>query len=116
MNDDVEVIRVFSSAVTISSVSTVENGYEITLSNGEKLSVTAGSEGIGKTPLVTVSDDGYWMVDYQDGAGPVPLTSGGEKVKAVGQDGKTPVFSVDSEGYWAFDYGSGPSALVDCKR
>ena len=113
MNDDVEVIRVFSSAVTISSVSTVENGYEITLSNGEKLSVTAGSEGIGKTPLVTVSDDGYWMVDYQDGAGPVPLTSGGEKVKAVGQDGKTPVFSVDSEGYWAFDYGSGPSALVD---
>lgn len=39
----------------------------------------------GKTPVLSVDDDGYWMVDYGDGKGANPITdAAGNPVRATG--------------------------------
>ncbi len=104
LNGNIEAIRTLAEGVTINKVEDKEGVYTLTLSNGEQLVLTQGSIGVGKTPVMSVDKDGYWMVDYQDGKGAVPVLADGQKVKATGKDGVTPKFSTDKDGYWTVSY------------
>lgn len=92
-----------------------DNVYTVVLSDGTELTLTVGEAGVGNVPLITVDDDGFWMVDYRDGKGAVYLTDNGRKFCSTGKDAVTPVFSVDPEGYWMIDYGDGPVHVLDSK-
>ena len=113
-NKSVEAIGLLGQATVVNNVTFEENVYKVTLSDGKELTLTTGEAGVGSTPLITVDDDGFWMIDYRDGSGPVYLTDGsGGKLCQTGEDAGIPVFSIDGDGYWMMDYGDGPVSLLD---
>ncbi len=105
INGNVEALQVLVNGTTINSATQSNGVWTIILSNGETITLTAGSIGVGNAPVMSVDKDGYWMVDY--GTGAEYLLMNGEKVKAVGTDGTTPVFGVDADGYWTVSYDGG---------
>ncbi len=102
-NANIEALGAFAEGNrTISSVAENNGVYTITLSDNTTITLDQGST--AATPVVTVDENKYWMVDYNDGNGPqYLLNSAGEKVQA----GTTPLFGVDENGYWTVSYDDG---------
>ena len=102
-NANIEALGAFAEGNrTISSVAENNGVYTITLSDNTTITLDQGST--AATPVVTVDENKYWMVDYNDGKGPqYLLNSAGEKVQA----GTTPLFGVDENGYWTVSYDDG---------
>lgn len=88
----------------------VKDTYEITLTNGEKISLYQGSVGF-YTPIMTIDEEGYWMMTFTDADGnktdKYVVDSNGEKVNAVGERGITPQFRVDNSENWEVSYDNG---------
>jgi hypothetical protein len=105
LNANIEALQKLTAGGTVNSATVKDGVWTIVLSNGETLTLTQGSIGVGNAPVMSVDKDGYWMVDYGTGATHILLN--GEKVKAIGTDGKTPVFGVDANGYWTVSYDDG---------
>ena len=102
LNGNIEALGTFAeNNKTISNVAYDEtsNEWTLTLSDNTTITLDQGSE--GNTPVVSLDEDRYWMVDYNDGNGPQYLLVGGEKVQA----GTNPVFGVDDSGNWTVSYG-----------
>ena len=110
LNNNVVALQAIAEGNTISSVTEAGGIYTLLLANGDKIVLNQGSTGMGKAPLLSLDSDGFWMVDYQDGAGPQYIEVGGSKVRGLGIDGVTPRFSVDASGYWTVDYSDGRGA------
>lgn len=104
-NANIEALGAFAEGNrTISSVAENNGVYTITLSDNTTITLDQGST--AATPVVTVDENKYWMVDYNDGNGPqYLLNSAGKKVQA----GTTPLFGVDENGYWTVSYNDGES-------
>lgn len=105
LNSNVEALQKLAEGGIISSVEEKDGVYTITLGDGSTITLTQGSVGVANAPVVSIDKDGYWMVDYGQGADYILVD--GQKVKAVGADGITPVFGVDAEGYWTVSYDGG---------
>ena len=105
LNSNIEGLQALMTAGTINSATQANGVWSITLSNGETISLTQGSIGIGNAPVMSVDKDGYWMVDYGQGA--QHILNGEQKIMAVGTDGLTPKFGVDAEGFWTVSYDEG---------
>ena len=104
LNSNIEGLQALMNAGTINSAAQANGVWTITLSSGETISLTEGSIGVGNAPVMSVDKDGYWMVDYGQGA---TYVNGEQKIMAVGQDGITPVFGVDAQGFWTVSYDNG---------
>lgn len=78
LNDNVEVLAYVldPQQKTINSVTESNGKYVITLSDGSVLTLEAGAPGTVNAPDITVSEEGYWVVNGV----PTP-------VKAKGEDG-----------------------------
>lgn len=108
LNANISALQELAGGSTVNKVEQPSPGvYELTLSNGSKITLNQGSIGVGKAPVMSIDSDGYWMADYQDGAGAQYVLSGSSKVPALGEDGTTPVFGVDASGCWTVSYDSG---------
>ncbi len=113
LNGNIEAMQALYQGSTINSVTESNGVWTIVLSNGDELTLTQGSIGVGNPPVMSVDKDGYWMVSY-DGGTTVSRINGtdGQPVKATGTDGKTPQIGVDAEGYWTVSYdGTTPSRI-----
>lgn len=108
LNANIAGLQELAGGSTINKVEQPSAGvYELTLSNGNKITLNQGSIGVGKAPVMSIDPDGYWMADYQDGAGAQYVLCGTSKVAALGKDGMTPRFGVDASGCWTVSYDSG---------
>lgn len=107
LNNNVTAVSSLMEAGTIYSVTANDGVWTLTLSDGQTLTLTQGSIGTGAIPVMSVDEDGYWMVDYGEGAAYV--LSEGNKIKAVGADGVTPLFGVNDAGNWTVSYDGGAS-------
>lgn len=107
LNANIEALQALVGGTAINAVEKDGMGYKLTLSNGEVIYISQGSIGVANPPLMSVDNNGYWMVDYRDGNGAVYVLMNGQKVKAAGTDGIVPVFGVDDEGYWTVSYDEG---------
>ena len=108
LNENVTALQAIAEGKTINKVEENSGTYTITLSDGTELKLNQGTEGIGKAPLLSIDDEGYWMADYQDGKGPqYILSASDEKVIGRGQNGVTPKFSVNAAGNWTVSYDGG---------
>lgn len=105
LNANIEALQRLTAGGTINSATVKDGVWTLVLSNGETLTLTQGTIGVGNAPVMSVDKDGYWMVNY--GAGAEYITIDGQKVKAIGTDGKTPMFGVDANGYWTVSYDEG---------
>lgn len=108
LNENVAALQAIAEGKTINKVEENSSTYTITLSDGTELKLNQGTEGMGKAPLLSIDDEGYWMADYQDGKGPqYILSASDEKVIGRGQNGVTPKFSVNAAGNWTVSYDGG---------
>lgn len=108
LNENVAALQAIAEGKTINKVEENSGTYTITLSDGTELKLNQGTEGMGKAPLLSIDDEGYWMADYQDGNGPqYILSASDEKVIGRGQNGVTPKFSVNAAGNWTVSYDGG---------
>ena len=111
LNANVSSLKYLTEGAVITEVSETATGYELTLSDGRKLTVNHGVKGAdgangtngtngtdGTTPTISINENGYWVIN-----GVV------QTVNAYGQDGVTPKFSVDADGYWVVSYNNGAS-------
>ena len=64
LNKNIVTIQTLYGGTTINSATKdANNVWTIVLSNAETLTLTQGSIGEGKAPVMSVDADGYWMVD-----------------------------------------------------
>lgn len=99
-----KLVSANEKAVTVTSVVTTENGYVITFSDGNKVTISNGKDG----SIVGVKEENgilYWTVNGEF------LLNDGAKVPVSGADGVTPQFKVE-DGKWYVSYGDGKWTLV----
>ena len=96
LNQNVASLKYLTEGAVITEINEISNGYELTLSDGRKLTISHGTN--GNTPSISINEDGYWVIN-----GVV------QTVNAYGQNGVTPKFSVDADGYWVVSYDNGTS-------
>lgn len=100
INENMNVLQVLVEGnKTISAYEKTTDGYKLTLSDGQVLTLTQGVSGTVSTPSISVSEDGYWVINDQK-----------TDAKAVGSNAPAPQFNVDAEGYWTVDLGDGNGA------
>lgn len=110
LNSNIEALQALSQkGATITEVKCENGTYTITLSNGEVITLAQGSEAEAVIPVIAINEQGYWVVDYRDGAGFVEILVNGEPVKATADDGITPLFKIDADGFWTVSYDGGKS-------
>ena len=122
LTKNVESLYYLKDGAVITNIQEVQGGWDLTLSDGRKLELRNGVNGAdgkdgangkdgkdgkdgaaGHTPVVSISEDGYWVIDNVK-----------QNVKAVATDGKTPQFGVDAQGYWTVSYDGGtPERIKD---
>lgn len=99
LNENLEVMAYILNPEnrTIQSVKVEGGKYNITLSNGDELVLNIGSEGEVFEPTVTISEDGFWVINGEQ-----------TTVKAQGEAGSNlvPEFRIDG-GKWQVRYGNG---------
>lgn len=109
LNDNLEALRKLLNGATVNSVEEKNGVYTVTLSNGDVLTLTQGSEGGYYTPTFGVDAEGYWTLSF-DGTTYTRITGAdGKPVQGVarpgetgskGEDGFAPQFKVDAQGNW----------------
>ncbi len=117
LNDNVVALQTLMSGATVNSVTEADGVYTVTLSNGDTLTLTQGSEGGYIEPKIAIDDEGYWIISVNnDGQFERMKDKDGNEVRAIAQDGapgnngidgKTPQFRVDGENYWQVSYDGG---------
>ena len=80
LNANIEALQQLVAGGTINSATNNNGVWTLVLTNGETLTLTQGSIGVGNPPVMSVDKDGYWMVDY--GTGATHILIDGNKVKA----------------------------------
>ena len=91
LNQNVAALKYLTEGAVITEVNEVAGGYELTLSDGRKLSLHHGAN--GNTPTISINENGYWVINGVE-----------QTANANGHDGVTPKFSVDKDGYWIVSY------------
>lgn len=110
LNDNIEALSVLSqSGITIADVKEEDGTWTLTLSNGDVVTLNQGSDAEAVIPVVGIDAEGYWVVDYRDGAGFVRILVQGEPVKASAVNGTTPRFRIDADSCWEVSYDGGES-------
>ena len=104
LNNNVTALTQIANSGIINGIKPTEegDGYVITTVDGETYTLRQGS--IGNTPLMSIDEDGYWIVSYDNGANYERITVGGQPVAAAGM---TPKFQVGAEGQWQISYDGG---------
>lgn len=98
LNDDMNIIRVLLDGnKTITDYSFDGSNYTLTLSNGEKLTLTQGVVG-ANYPSITIGENGNWVIVGED--------SGVNAVAKDGEDAASPQFKVENETWWVSYDGS----------
>lgn len=104
------LISAIESKVSVVSYTAVDGGYELLMSDGKKIVIKNGKDGV--TPKVSVKEENgvlYWTIDGEFILGP-----NGEKIAAEGKDGITPLIRVTTDGYWSVSWDGG-TTWVDIK-
>lgn len=66
INENMNVLQVLVEGnKTISAYEKTTDGYKLTLSDGQVLTLTQGVSGTVSTPSISVSEDGYWVINDQ---------------------------------------------------
>lgn len=108
LNRQMKALRqALDDGCVVTSVEPTADGYLITFSNGESITIRNGADGADGSQLGVREVDGvlYWTLD-----GEFLLRPGtDEKIPVRGDDGApgdpghTPVLAVDADGYWTVD-------------
>ena len=87
LNENMEAVQILlQQNKTIRSYTEEDGVYTLVLSDDTRITLTTGSAGQVVIPEISVSTDGYWIIN-------------GEK-QDVKANGNTPQFRISNDGYW----------------
>lgn len=102
LNENVKAVQlILDNNKTIQRWTERDGTYTLTMSDGSTIILTQGSVGRVKVPDISISDDGYWVINGEK-----------QSQKAIGDNGQTPEFRISGEGYWQMRIGEGEFADV----
>ena len=115
MNSDINsmstIVNALENSVTVSNVTNNTDGsYEITFSDGQKITVKNGKDGID-APIIGIDqiDGVYYWTQTVDGTKSWLTDSDGNKIPVAGAGAITPRLKVSADGYWMVSYDNGVS-------
>ena len=98
INSNAIAIRKFvQENVLIVGFESKDHSYELSLSDGTKITVTDGLNAASITPIVGVDKDGNWIMSIDNGE-TFTVIKGASNV--FSETGQTPMVKVDENGYW----------------
>ena len=98
INSNAIAIRKFvQENVLIVGFEQKDHSYELSLSDGTKITVTDGLNAASITPLVGVDKDGNWIMSIDNGE---TFTAIKGASNVFSETGQTPMVKVDENGYW----------------
>ncbi len=112
INSDINAISIIVNAlqnnVSISSVEAVEDGYLITFTDGQSITIYNGKDGTD-APIISVDlyEGKYYWVQIIDGTKSWLTDDDGNMIPATGADAVTPLLKVNTAGYWMISYDNG---------
>lgn len=112
INTDIRSLLLLRGGIIVNSlVGDDASGWVLTLGDGRKVTIPPQGPK-GNAPVISMDDEGYWMVDYGNGPFYI-LDQDGHKVlnsgKGVpGRDADySPILGVDDDGCWKISYDGG---------
>ena len=98
INSNAIAIRKFvQENVLIVGFESKDHSYELSLSDGTKITVTDGLKAASITPIVGVDKDGNWIMSIDNGE---TFTAIKGASNVFSETGQTPMVKVDENGYW----------------
>lgn len=96
------IINAVDTDKFITNVTETEDGYKITFSGGDTITIKDGQDGQAAPVIGIDLFEGtyYWTIG---GKGNWLTDASGNKIAVAGKDGASPKLDVDSEGYWTVD-------------
>lgn len=105
INSNIEALReLYNEGTFITDVKDNSDSYTLTLSNGKTINLYMKNDKNLLCPLISIDEEGYWIVCYNTEDGFKRLLVNDQPVQAKGESGKTPQFTVDSDGFWKIRY------------
>lgn len=115
MNSDINsmstIVNALENSVTVSNVTNNTDGsYEITFSDGQKITVKNGKDGTD-APIIGIDqlDGVYYWTQTVNGTKSWLTDSDGNKIPVAGAGAVTPRLKVSADGYWMVSYDNGVS-------
>ena len=107
------LIGILENRRYVSGITGLVDGYSITFSDGSKLTIKDGKDGVdGKAaPVFNVRffNERYYWVKIIDGVTSWLTDDKGDMIPASGTEAVTPLMKIDSDGYWIVSYNNGQS-------
>ena len=107
------LIGILENRRYVSGITGLVDGYSITFSDGSKLTIKDGKDGVdGKAaPVFNVRffNERYYWVKIIDGVTSWLTDDKGNMIPASGTEAVTPLMKIDSDGYWIVSYNNGQS-------
>ena len=114
MNSDINsmstIVNALENSVTISELKKTTDGYTITFSNGETITIkNAGENADQALPIISIkeSEGQYYWTQTTNGTTTWLTDKDGEKIPITGSDAVTPLLKVSGSGYWMVSYDKG---------
>ena len=115
MNSDINsmstIVNALENSVTVSNVTNNTDGsYEITFSDGQKITIKNGKDGTD-APIIGIDqlDGVYYWTQTVNGTKSWLTDSDGNKIPVAGAGAVTPRLKVSADGYWMVSYDNGVS-------
>ena len=96
-NNALAISKFVKESTTIIRYTELEDGYELELSDGTKITITDGASAPGIVPIVSLDKEGNWIMSIDGGETFSPIKNA---VNAFKESGQTPQFKIDADGYW----------------
>lgn len=103
-NNAVAIKNLLDKDIVITSFKQSEYGYEMTLSNGQTVTVVYGKEAPSLVPIIGIDGEGNWIASIDGGK---TFTKIEKSVGPYDNYGATPQVKVDADGYWTVSVDGG---------
>lgn len=126
VNDNaISMQKLMDESIVITSYTTDENGYTLTLNDGSVISIFYGALAPSIVPIVGVDKKGNWIISIDGGK---TFSEVDKSLNVNENDGVIPRISIDKDGYWIISYDKGktfsqilnseglPMSAVDAKE
>ena len=126
VNDNaISVQKLMDEHTVITSYTQEENGYNLTLNDGSRISVFYGAEIPSIVPIIGIDKKGNWIMSIDGGK---TFTEVDKSLNIKENNGAVPRVSIDEDGYWTISYDKGktftrilnsdglPMSAVDAKE
>ena len=114
VNASANSLQYLLSDKQIVGITPIDKGYKVEMSDGQTITVLSGEDVEHLLPLLSISEDGYWMYSMNGETSQYLLDPDGNPIKAFptnseGNPISSPLIRISTDGYWQVSYDGGQS-------